>query len=127
MGYKPHFVEGEDPEAVHQQLAATMDAVVKEIKEIWTNARDGGDLTRPAWPMIVFRTPKGWTCPAEIDGKKCEDYWRSHQVPMSDMDKPEHVKILEKWMKSYRPEELFDENGKFKAEFAELAPKANAE
>ena len=126
MGYKPHFVEGEDPEDVHQQLAATMDAVVKEIKEIWTNARNVGDLTRPAWPMIVFRTPKGWTCPAEIDGKKCEDYWRSHQVPMSDMDKPEHIKILEKWMKYYRPEELFDEKGKFKAEFAELAPKASA-
>src|SRR5207253_7371797 len=70
-----------------------------------------------------FRTPKGWTCPAEIDGKKCEDYWRSHQVPMGDMDKPEHVKILEGWMKNYRPEELFDERGKFKTEFAAIAPK----
>ena len=75
--------------------------------------------------MIVFRTPKGWTCPAEIDGKKCEDYWRSHQVPMGDMDKPEHIRILEGWMKSYRPEELFDAHGKFKAELAELAPRGH--
>ena len=80
---------------------------------------------RPAWPMIVFRTPKGWTCPAEIDGKKCEDYWRSHQVPMGDMDKPEHIRILEQWMKSYRPEELFDAQGRLKPELAELAPKGH--
>ena len=80
---------------------------------------------RPAWPMIVFRTPKGWTCPPEIDGKKCEDYWRSHQVPMGDMDKPEHIRILEQWMKSYRPEELFDAQGRLKPEFAELAPKGH--
>ena len=79
-----------------------------EIKQIWSEARDNGVVKRPAWPMIVFRTPKGWTCPPEIDGKKCEGYWRSHQVPMGDMDKPEHIRILESWMKSYRPEELFD-------------------
>ena len=83
------------------------------------------NVKRPAWPMIVFRTPKGWTCPAEIDGKKCEDYWRSHQVPMGDMDKPEHIKILEQWMKSYKPEELFDAKGKLKSEIAELAPKGH--
>ncbi len=90
-----YFVEGRDPANVHQQLAGALDAAVAEIKRIWAEARSGGKLKRPAWPMIVFRTPKGWTCPEEIDGKKCEDYWRSHQVPMGDMDKPEHIRILE--------------------------------
>jgi xylulose-5-phosphate/fructose-6-phosphate phosphoketolase len=124
-GYKPHFVEGDDPAKLHQELAATMDKCVAEIKAIQAEWRDGKKKNpkRPAWPMIVFRTPKGWTCPEEIDGKKCEDYWRSHQVPMGDMDKPGHVKILEGWMKSYRPEELFDADGKFKAEYAAIAPK----
>src|SRR5436853_1259508 len=125
MGYTPYFVEGHDPRAVHQQLADVLDTVVAEIKQIWADARGNGNVKRPAWPMIVFRTPKGWTCPAEIDGKKCEDYWRSHQVPMGDMDKPEHIKILEKWMKSYRPEELFDAQGRLKPELAELAPKGH--
>jgi xylulose-5-phosphate/fructose-6-phosphate phosphoketolase len=123
MGYTPYFVEGSDPQAVHQQLADVLDTVVAEIKQIWNDARSNGVDKPPAWPMIVLRTPKGWTCPAEVDGKKVEDYWRSHQVPMGEMDKPEHVKILEQWMKSYRPEELFDANGRFKAELAELAPK----
>ena len=95
MGYTPYFVEGHDPADVHQQLAGALDTAVAEIKRIWAEARDNGNLKRPAWPMIVFRTPKGWTCPPEIDGKKCEDYWRSHQVPMGDMDKPEHIRILE--------------------------------
>ncbi|HEX4000758.1 MAG TPA: phosphoketolase family protein [Pirellulales bacterium] len=122
MGYKPYFVEGHDPQLVHQQLAAAMDSVVAEIQSIWADARDNGNLKRPQWPMIVLRTPKGWTCPAEIDGKKCEDYWRSHQVPMSDMSKPEHLTILERWMKSYGPEELFDALGRFDPELAELAP-----
>ena len=81
---------------------------MKEIKQIWADARRTASSNRPSWPMIVFRTPKGWTCPPEIDGKKCEDYWRSHQVPMGDMEKPEHIQILEQWMKSYKPEELFD-------------------
>ena len=90
------------------------------------DARTNGFQGRPAWPMIVLRTPKGWTGPPEIDGKKCEDYWRSHQVPMGDMDKPEHVRILEQWMKSYRPEELFDANGRLMPELAELAPKGAA-
>src|SRR5215469_2308757 len=125
MGYTPYFVEGHDPQAVHQQLADALDTVVAEIKQIWTDARSNGSDKQPVWPMIVLRTPKGWTCPAEIDGKKCEDYWRSHQVPMGDMGKAEHVKILEKWMKSYRPEELFDDQGRFKSEFAELAPKGH--
>ncbi len=125
MGYKPYFVEGHDPAAVQQQLAGVLDTVVAEIKQIWADARTKGVVKRPAWPMIVFRTPKGWTCPPEIDGKKCEDYWRSHQVPMGDMDKPEHIRILEQWMKSYRPEELFDAQGRLKPELAELAPKGH--
>ena len=111
LGYKPYFVEGHDPDAVQQQLAAALTTAMAEIKKIWSDARTKNIVKRPAWPMIVFRTPKGWTCPAEIDGKKCEDYWRSHQVPMGEMDKPDHIRILEKWMKSYRPEELFDDTG----------------
>src|SRR6516164_1902878 len=125
MGYTPYFVEGHDPQAVHQQLADVLDTVVAEIQRIWADARTQGVTNRPSWPMIVLRTPKGWTCPAEIDGKKCEDYWRSHQVPMGEMDKPEHIKILEKWMKSYKPEELFDAQGRLKSEIAELAPKGH--
>ena len=122
-GYKPYFVEGHEPEKVHRQLAAVMDEVTTEIRQIWSDARTKGFEGRPAWPMIILRTPKGWTCPAEIDGKKTEDYWRSHQVPMGEMDKPGHVEILEKWMMSYRPHELFDAGGKLRREIAELAPK----
>jgi len=121
-GYAPHFVEGDEPEKVHQELASTLDAVVADIKQIQLDARTKGVTKRPAWPMIVLRTPKGWTCPKEIDGKKCEGYWRAHQVPMADMDTPEHVRILEGWMKSYRPEELFDAAGRLEPELAELAP-----
>ena len=121
-GYAPQFVEGDEPEKVHQELATTLDTVVADIKQIQLDARTKGVTKRPAWPMIVLRTPKGWTCPKEIDGKKCEGYWRAHQVPMSDMDKPEHVRILEGWMKSYRPEELFDAAGRLEPELAELAP-----
>ena len=124
MGYKPYFVEGRDPEDVHQQLAGVMDAAIAEIQRIQAEARaKGATVKRPAWPMIVFRTPKGWTCPAEIDGKKCEDYWRSHQVPMSDMENPEHIRILEGWMKKYRPEELFTAEGRLLPELEALAPK----
>jgi xylulose-5-phosphate/fructose-6-phosphate phosphoketolase len=126
-GYKPYFVEGHDPEKVHHELAHALDNALDDIQRIQAEARTatGSDKTvlRPTWPMIIFRTPKGWTCPANIDGKKCEDYWRSHQVPMGDMDKPGHVEILENWMKSYRPEELFDSNGSLKPELAQLAPK----
>lgn len=121
-GYEPHHVEGSDPEKMHQEMAATMDRVVSEILAIQRRARDKGFRERPRWPMIVLRTPKGWTCPREIDGRQCEDSWRSHQVPMGDMDKPGHVKILEQWMKSYRPEELFDKTGRLVPELAELAP-----
>ena len=121
-GYKPYFVEGDEPDEVHQQMASVLDTVTTEIRQIWHDARAGGISKRPIWPMIILRTPKGWTCPAEIDGKKCEDYWRSHQVPMGDMDKPGHVAILEQWMKSYRPDELFDNSGKLKPEIADMAP-----
>ena len=124
-GYNPYSVEGEDPKDVHQQMAATLDAVITEIKSIQQDARSNGFKQRPRWPMIVLRTPKGWTGPKAIDGKPVENTFRSHQVPMSDMDKPEHIKILEQWMKSYKPEELFDKTGKLIPELAELAPKSS--
>ncbi|MCL5103121.1 MAG: phosphoketolase family protein, partial [Armatimonadetes bacterium] len=123
-GYKPYFVEGSDPKAMHQAMAGTLDTIVSEIRTIQYEARTNSDMERPRWPMIVLRTPKGWTGPQEVDGLKMEDFWRSHQVPLADMaNKPEHVKLLEQWMKSYKPEELFDENGKLLAELADLAPK----
>jgi xylulose-5-phosphate/fructose-6-phosphate phosphoketolase len=124
-GYTPYFVEGHEPEKMHQLMAATLDRVFDEIKQIQHEARSGKPLgDRPRWPMIVLRSPKGWTCPAEIDGKRTEDYWRSHQVPMGEMQSnPAHVKILEQWMKSYKPEELFDLTGRLKSEIAALAPK----
>jgi len=121
-GYEPFFVEGHEPEKVHLQMAQTMDKVLASIRSIQSKARNNGSTERPRWPMIILRTPKGWTCPKTIDGKLCEDYWRAHQVPMDDMDKPSHIKVLEHWMKSYKPEELFDETGQLKAELAELAP-----
>ncbi|WP_017314599.1 phosphoketolase family protein [Mastigocladopsis repens] len=123
-GYKPYFVEGSDPETMHQLMAATLETVINEIKEIQEDARTNGFSQRPQWPMIVLRSPKGWTGPKEVDGDKVEDYWRSHQVPFGELaSKPEHIKLLEEWMKSYKSEELFDENGKFIPELAELAPK----
>jgi xylulose-5-phosphate/fructose-6-phosphate phosphoketolase len=125
-GYKPYFVEGSDPETMHQLMTATLDTVIAEIKAIQHDARSNGVTTRPRWPMIILRTPKGWTGPKEVDGKKTEDFWRSHQVPFAAMAaKPDHVKLLEEWMKSYRPKELFDENGKLIPELAELAPKGH--
>ena len=109
-GYKPYFVEGDEPEKMHELMAATMDKVVEEIQRIKSAAPQDGFKERPRWPMIVLRTPKGWTCPKEIDGKRTEGYWRSHQVPMGEMHGNEaHVRLLEEWMKSYRPAELFDE------------------
>ena len=105
-------------------MAATLDTIVGEIQRIKADARRNGFTERPRWPMIVLRTPKGWTCPKEIDGRRTEDYWRSHQVPMGAMhENPAHVRILEEWMKSYRPEELFDDSGRLRSELAELAPK----
>jgi xylulose-5-phosphate/fructose-6-phosphate phosphoketolase len=125
-GYKPYFVEGSEPEAMHQTMAATLEEVLKEIRDIQAKARASKDLKRPAWPMIVFRSLKGWTGPKEVDGLKTEGFWRSHQVPLAELaTKPKHIKILEEWMKSYKAEELFDEQGKLKAELRELAPKGN--
>lgn len=122
-GYQPYFVEGSDPAKMHELMAATLDKIVGEIKKIQKAARQSKTIERPRWPMIVFRTPKGWTCPAEIDGKKAEGSWRSHQVPLSEMvANPKHIKILEDWMKSYKAEELFDANGKLKESIKKLAP-----
>jgi xylulose-5-phosphate/fructose-6-phosphate phosphoketolase len=123
-GYKPYFVEGSDPKTMHQLMAKTLDKTVREVRSIQKKARKSGKPVRPQWPMIILRTPKGWTGPKEVDGKKTEDFWRSHQVPFSEMaTRPDHVTLLEDWMKSYKPEELFDENGTFKQELAEIAPK----
>jgi len=138
-GWKPYFVEGDVPAEMHQLMAGTLDTVVKEIRSIQDSARQDnarqdnarqntackvGASSLPAWPMIVMRSPKGWTGPKVVDGKPIEGTWRAHQVPVADLQsKPEHLKILEDWMKSYRPEELFDENGKLIPELAELAPK----
>ena len=124
-GYTPHFVEGSDPWEMHQRMAATLDSIMSDIRRIKDAARRDGAKERPLWPMIVLRTPKGWTCPPQIDGKRTEDYWRSHQVPMGDMDKVAHIKILEQWMKSYKPQELFDKTGAFRPELAELAPRGH--
>ncbi|MCF6282063.1 MAG: phosphoketolase family protein [Candidatus Polarisedimenticolaceae bacterium] len=122
-GYKPYFVEGADPEIMHQKMAATLDAIITEIKAIQENARVHGNKTRPRWPMIILRSPKGWTGPKEVDGKKAEGYWRSHQVPLGNLaSEPGHLELLEQWMKSYRPEELFDNNGTLRKELAALAP-----
>src|SRR5215467_4987750 len=125
-GYTPYFVEGSEPMTMHRLMAAALDQAVDEIRSIQTQARKaaGGKAKRPRWPMIVLRTPKGWTCPEEIDGKRTEGYWRAHQVPMGEMhENPKHVKILEQWMKSYKPNELFDKTGKLVAELSELPPK----
>src|ERR1700678_3471605 len=122
-GYKPHFVEGDDPEVVHQLLAETLDDCYAEIRTIQQKARHSGFMKQPVWPMIVLRTPKGWTCPKEVDGVPIEGTFRAHQVPLATVrENPEHLKILEAWMRSYKPEELFDAKGKFIAELAELAP-----
>jgi len=122
-GYTPYFVEGDDPEAMHQLMAATLDTVVAEIQRIQRDARANGFTVRPRWPMIILRSPKGWTGPESVDGKPIEGTFRAHQVPVTNFIKaPDHLKILEQWMKSYRPEELFDDNGRLMPELAELAP-----
>ncbi len=123
-GYHPYFVEGDEPERVHQALAATLDAVVEEIRGIVETAREKGFQGRPRWPMIILRTPKGWTGPAEVDGEPVEGTFRAHQVPLSGLaENPEHLKMLEAWMRGYKPEELFDEGGRLVPELAELAPR----
>jgi len=123
-GYEPYFVEGDEPDSMHQKMAETMDVIISKIKTIWHEARTQGNPTRPRWPMVILRSPKGWTGPKEVDGLKTEGHWRSHQVPLSELDKkPDHITILENWMKSYKPEELFDAHGKLLPEIASLAPK----
>ena len=122
-GYRPFFVEGHEPDAMHQLMAHTLDTVLEEIRAIQQEARASKSVKRPIWPMIVMRTPKGWTGPKEVDGKPVEGTWRAHQVPVTDFaTKPEHLRILEDWMKSYRAEELFDEKGKLIPELSKLAP-----
>ena len=126
-GYKPHFIEGHDPEPMHQLMAHTLDSIVAEIRGIQEKARTARATDRPAWPMIILRTPKGWTGPKVVDGKPVEDTWRAHQVPVTDFtSRPEHLKILDEWMRSYRAQELFDSKGKLIPELAELAPKGDA-
>ena len=121
-GYAPRFVEGSDPEAMHQLMAATLVEIADEIAAIQERAR-GGDLSRPAWPMIVLRTPKGWTGPKMVDGLPAEGSFRSHQVPLSNLaTNPEHLAELETWMRSYGPDELFDEGGALRPELAAMAP-----
>ncbi len=125
-GYRPCFVEGDEPAAMHPRMAAALEKVFAEIKAIQHDVRARGFQERPAWPMIVLRTPKGWTGPKVIHGRPIEGTFRSHQVPMGDMDRPEHIRILERWMKSYRPQELFDKSGRLRPELADLAPKGPA-
>ena len=125
-GYRVYVVDGSDPPVVHQRMAAVLDQVLDEITAIQRAARAEGDLTRPRWPMIVLRTPKGWTGPKEVDGLPAEGTFRSHQVPIADVrDKPEHLELLDRWMRSYRPEELFDERGSLRPELAALPPTGN--
>lgn len=122
-GWTPHFVEGDEPERMHQLMAATLEKVIENIRQIQSNARNNNDTTRPRWPMIVLRSPKGWTGPKVVDGLQVEGTFRAHQVPLLvDTDHPGHLKQLESWMKSYKAEELFDEDGRLMPELAELAP-----
>jgi xylulose-5-phosphate/fructose-6-phosphate phosphoketolase len=122
-GYKPYFVEGAEPEAMHESMAATLDAIVRDIRGIWEKARKGGEAERPRWPMIVLRSPKGWTGPKDIGGHKIEGSWRSHQVPFSDVrGNAENLKLLERWLRSYEPAKLFDADGKLVPELRALAP-----
>jgi xylulose-5-phosphate/fructose-6-phosphate phosphoketolase len=125
-GYKPYVVEGSDPMVMHQKMAETLERVMQEIRGIQRAARQSRDESRPRWPMIILRTPKGWTGPKELDGHKLEGYWRSHQVPFADVrDNPAHLKVLEEWLRSYHPEELFDRSGKLIPELKALTPKGN--
>ena len=122
-GWAPHFVEGDDPQIMHQTMATTMDRCLEEIRSIQQQARESGVATRARWPMIILRTPKGWTGPKEVDGKKVEGFWRAHQVPLSGMhDNPAHLQMLEDWLKGYKPEQLFDDTGKLLPELRALAP-----
>ncbi len=122
-GWTPHFVEGDDPAVMHQKMATAVEDCVNEIRRVQTHARSTGSADRPRWPMIVLRTPKGWTCPKQVDGHHVENFWRAHQVPVAEVgSNPEHLHIVEQWLRSYRPEELFDGNGTPIPELRELAP-----
>ncbi|QEH96973.1 phosphoketolase family protein [Gluconobacter thailandicus] len=121
-GYTPILVEGHEPDLMHQKMAAAMDQAFTAIEAIQEKARETGDLTRPLWPMIILRSPKGWTGPKTVDGLRTEGYWRSHQVPFSDLTKPGHLELLGEWLRSYKPEELFDKSGKLLPEIRVLAP-----
>jgi xylulose-5-phosphate/fructose-6-phosphate phosphoketolase len=123
-GYAPYYVEGDDPARMHEEMATTLDTTLAEIRRIQTRARDGSRAERPRWPILILRTPKGWTGPKVVDGKQVEGTWRSHQVPLSELrENPDHLRALEEWMKSYRPEELFEAGGRLRPELAALAPK----
>jgi len=123
-GYKPRYLEGDEPMSMHQKMAAVLDEILDDIHGIQKHAREQDDRERPCWPMLILRTPKGWTGPKVVDGKPVEGTWRAHQVPLAELrEKPGHLKALEEWMKSYRAEEFFDAEGKFKPEFADIAPK----
>ena len=122
-GYRPYFVEGEDPQRMHQQMASTLDRAIADIQAIQHAAREAGVAARPPWPLIVLRSPKGWTGPKWVDGQKTEGFWRSHQVPFAKLaEMPDHLKLLEVWLRSYKAEELFDETGRLRPELAALAP-----
>ena len=122
-GYTPYFVEGSEHESMHQAMAATLEHCVLEIREIQEKARQSGKAFRPRWPMIILRSPKGWTAPREVDGHYLEGFWRAHQIPISDVaTNPGHLKVLESWLRGYRPEELFDEHGRLVPELKALAP-----
>ena len=123
-GYAPYCLEGDDPALMHRQMAATLDTILAEIRSIQNRARNGSPGERPRWPMLVLRTPKGWTGPKVVDGKPVEGTWRSHQVPLSELrENPDHLRALEDWMKSYRPDQLFDADGGLRPELAALAPR----
>ena len=122
-GWTPHVVEGDDPELMHQQMARTVEDCIQQIRAIQQEARSSGKAERPRWPMIILRSPKGWTGPKEVDGHRVEGFWRAHQVPVLDVKtNPEHLQIVERWMRSYRPEKLFDERGTLRAELRDLPP-----
>ncbi len=125
-GWTPYFVEGDEPEEMHELMATAVERAIVDIRQFQSNARNNHDTTRPRWPMIVLKSPKGWTGPELVDGLQIEGTFRSHQVPLLvDPEHPDHVKLLESWMKSYKAEELFDEDGRLMPELAELAPKAD--
>ena len=125
-GWTPYVVEGDDPSIMHQKMAATLEHCIREIRSIQQHARSTNTADRPRWPMVILRSPKGWTCPKELDGHKLEGFWRAHQVPILDVTtNPAHLHLLEEWLRSYKPEELFDASGALIPELKELAPKGN--